>query len=103
MPANDDFAAFTGALQDATIELGDFSDGLGDATEAATDLGDLGDLADGGAEAGSGLPAGLTKVAGAVAGGGGLKEIAQVLLGIASAGLPPGVGTVLTKAVGSKL
>ena len=98
--AAEDFADFTDGLRDATDGLGDFTDALGDASEGGMDLGDPGEAVKGG---GGALPAQLAQAAVAVASGGGLKEIAGVLMGIASAGLPPGVGTVLTKAVGSKL
>ena len=103
--AAEDFADFTDGLGGATDSLADFAAALdetaGSAAEA--DLEALGAPDVAGGEGGEVGPANLLKVAGAVAGGGGLKEIAQVLLGIASAGLPPGVGTVLTKAVGSRL
>ena len=104
--AAEDFANFTGGVQDATDALGDFSDALGEAGESAEDEAGLLDLD---------LP---EELGGGRGGGGGLikqilggdsvaaepvKHIAHTLLGIASSGLPPGVGTVLTKAVGSKL
>ena len=100
--AAEDFADFIGQLREATIGLVDFTDSLGDASEAGMDLGDL-DEDEGGGGIGGALPAQLVKAAVGVATGGGLKEIASVLMGIASAGLPPGVGAVLTKAIGSKL
>ena len=104
MPA-EDFADFTSGVRDATDSLGDFTDALGDAADASGDLGDLG--GDLGGE-GGGEAAGIARdVAGlgikGATGQAGLRDIASVLLNIASAGLPPGVGTVLTKAVGSKL
>lgn len=104
--AAEDFANFTGGIQDATDSLGDFSDALGDASEGAGDAGDFGDLGGGGG-AGSRLarvlPTELANAADIATSGGSLKEMVGVLMQIASAGLPPGVGTVLTKAIGSKL
>ena len=104
MPA-EDYADFASGVRDATDSLGDFSDALGDASDAAgdVDLGDLGGELGGEAAQGMAVASQVAKGAVSVATGGGLKEIAGVLLNIASAGLPPGVGTVLTKAVGSKL
>ncbi len=104
--AAEDFANFTGGIQDATDSLGDFSDALGDASEAADEGGGFRDLGAGG-RAGSRLarvlPTELVNVADIATSGGSLKEMVGVLMHIASAGLPPGVGTVLTKAIGSKL
>ncbi len=104
--AAEEFANFTGGIQDATDSLGDFSDALGDASEAADERGGFGDLG-GGGDAGSRLarvlPTELANAADIATTGGGLKDIAGVLMHIASAGLPPGVGSVLTKAIGSKL
>lgn len=104
--AAEDFANFTGGIQDATDSLGDFSDALGDASEAADDAGGfvgLGDEGAGGSRLARVLPTELVNAADIATSGGGLKDIAGVLMHIASAGLPPGVGSVLTKAIGSKL
>lgn len=104
--AAEDFADFTGGIQDATDSLGDFSDALGDASGAADEGGGFANLG-GGGDAGSRLarvlPTELANVADIATSGGSLKEMVGVLMHIASAGLPPGVGTVLTKAIGSKL
>ena len=98
--AAEDFADFTDGLRDATDGLGDFTDALGDASEGGMDLGDPGE--DGGGLGGIGLP-GVRQAFNVVASGKGIEGLTDVLIGIASAGLPPGVGTVLTKAIGSKL
>jgi len=104
--AAEDFANFTGGIQDSTDALGDFSDALGDAAGAADDAGGFAGGA-GGGDAGSRLarvlPTELANAADIATSGGSLKEMVGVLMHIASAGLPPGVGTVLTKAIGSKL
>ena len=103
--AAEEFANFTGGIQDATDSLGDFSDALGDAAESAGEAGDFADLGGEGV-GGAGVAGKLGQVAGALAKadeGAAMKAIASTLLNIASAGLPPGVGTVLTKAIGSKL
>lgn len=104
--AAEEFANFTGGIQDATDSLGDFSDALGDAAESADEGGGAGGGA-GGGDVGSRLarvlPTELVNAADIVTSGGSLKEMVGVLMHIASAGLPPGVGTVLTRAIGSKL
>ena len=104
--AAEDFANFTGGIQDATDSLGDFSDALGDASDAADERGGFADLGAGG-DAGSRLarvlPTELANAADIATSGGTMKELVGVMMHIASAGLPPGVGTVLTKAIGSRL
>jgi hypothetical protein len=105
--AAEDFANFTGGIQDSTDALGDFSDALGDAANSAGDAVGFGGGAGGGGDVGSRLarvlPSELANAADIATSGGSLKEMVGVLMHIASAGLPPGVGTVLTKAIGSKL
>jgi hypothetical protein len=101
MPA-EDFADFTAGIQDATDSLGDFSDALGDAGEAAEEAGDFGDLGGGGGGGGE-ADARLLGLATGKSAGSPIQDIAGILLGIAAVGLPVGVGTVVTKAVGSKL
>ena len=104
--AAEEFANFTGGIQDSTDALGDFSDALGDASDAADESGGFADLGGGGG-AGSRLarvlPAELANAADIATSGGSMKELVGVMMHIASAGLPPGVGSVLTKAIGSKL
>ncbi len=101
--AAEDFADFTGAIDNATDSLGDFQEALDDAGGAAGDVGGFGDL--GGEEGGKSVGAALGGLLGGGPEGEGaaMKGIASTLLSIASSGLPPGVGTVLTKAIGSKL
>lgn len=98
--SEEDFANFTGGLQDATDGLGDFTDALGDASGAGLDVGGM---SEGEMET---LLAGETageRGAGKAGPGNALQSIASSIIGIASSGLPPGVGTILTTAVGSKL
>ncbi len=102
--AAEDFADFTGGVQDATDSLVDFQEALGEAASAAGDAGDFADLGgEGGKGAGESVLSMLLGGGGEKGEGTALKGIASTLLSIASAGLPPGVGTVLTKAIGSKL
>ncbi len=104
MPQNEDFADFTGGIRNATDGLVDFNEALGSASEAAEDM-DFGDLGDGGGEEGEAGRGDAIGMAGEIlkGGGGGLGALTKVVAGIAAVGLPLGIGTVLTKAVGSKL
>jgi hypothetical protein len=105
--AAEEFAEFTAGIEDATDSLGDFTDALGEAGASALESGDLAGLGGGGeaeAESSAGVRSFANATAAAIKGdASSMRGIADTLLNIASAGLPPGPGTVVTKAIGSIL